>query len=64
MLKNKLLKSRGQSTLEYIVLITAIVIVLLIFLNPTKGKFSQYLNGALDSAGKGMNLMSNRVFNK
>ncbi len=64
MLKNKLLKSRGQSTLEYIVLVTAIIIVLLIFLNPSTGKFSTYLNGALDSAGKGMNLMSCRIFAK
>ncbi|HRZ39483.1 MAG TPA: class III signal peptide-containing protein [Candidatus Omnitrophota bacterium] len=64
MFKNKLLKRRGQSTLEYIVLVTAIIVVLLIFLNPSTGRFSTYLNRALDSAGQGMNLMSCRVFAK
>ncbi len=64
MFKNKLSKRRGQSTLEYIVLVTAIIVVLLIFLNPTSGKFTQYLNGSLDSAGRGMNLMSCRIFDK
>ncbi len=64
MFKNKLLKRRGQSTLEYIVLVTAIIIVLLVFLNPSTGPFAKYLNGTLESAGKGMNLMSCRIFNK
>jgi len=64
MFKNKLFKRRGQSTLEYIVLVTAIIVVLLIFLNPSSGKFSEYLNSTLDSAGQGMNAMSCRIFDK
>ncbi len=55
MLHSHLLKRRGQSTLEYIVLVTAIVVVLLIFLNPRGGKFTQYVNSALDQAGQGIN---------
>ncbi|MDD3374207.1 MAG: class III signal peptide-containing protein [Candidatus Omnitrophica bacterium] len=41
----KLLRNKkGQSTLEYILLITAVIAVAIIFLNPTTGQFGRVLN--------------------
>ena len=58
MLKNK----RGQSTLEYIILVTAVVAVLLVFLGPT-GIFRSSYNTTLNTVTAGMTNMSLRMVN-
>ncbi len=57
MLKNK----RGQSTLEYILLVTAVVVVLLGFLASKTGIFQTSLNATLTQGTNGMNNMSIRL---
>ena len=56
MLKNK----RGQSTLEYIILVTAVVAVLLVFLGPT-GVFKGAFGNTLSTGTNGMTDMANRL---
>ena len=56
MLKNK----RGQSTLEYIILVTAVVAVLLVFLGPG-GIFRNTFGNTLNVVTDGMTNMSNRI---
>ena len=56
MLKNK----KGQSTLEYIVLVTAVIAILLVFLGPN-GIFRSRLNDTLDIATNSMVNMANRL---
>ena len=58
MLKNK----RGQSTLEYIVLVTAVIAVMLVFLGPS-GFFQKTVNSTLSDVTKTMNMLSNRYAN-
>ena len=58
MLKNK--KRKGQSTLEYIVLVTAIIAVILVFLGPT-GIFRTRLANTLDAATNTMTNMAGRL---
>ena len=58
MLKNK----KGQSTLEYIILVTAVVAVLLVFLGPS-GFFRNAFNSTLGDVSGVMNKMSNRYIN-
>ena len=58
MLKNK----RGQSTLEYIILVTAVVAVVLVFLGPS-GFFQKTFNSTLSDVSGVMNMMSNRYVN-
>ena len=56
MLKNK----KGQSTLEYIILVTAVIAIILIFLGPS-GIFRARLNQTLDEVSNGMTNMSSRI---
>ena len=56
MLKN----NKGQSTLEYIILVTAVVAVLLVFLGPS-GIFRTTYNTTLDQVTNSMTSMSNRI---
>ena len=58
MLKNK----RGQSTLEYIILVTAVIAVLLVFLGPS-GVFQNVFNNTLSDVSGVMNKMANRYVN-
>ena len=56
MFKNK----KGQSTLEYIILVTAVVAIILVFLGPS-GVFRSRLNQTLGDATNGMLNMAGRL---
>lgn len=60
-LRNK--KKKGQSTLEYILLATAVVAVLIIFLRPNGGLFSIAFNETIKSQTNGMQAIANRLAN-
>jgi len=54
-------KKRGQSTLEYLVLVAAVIGVLVVFLNPSGGFFSKSYNRTLELGVNGMEKMANRA---
>ena len=57
MLKNK----RGQSTLEYIILMTAVVVAIIAFVVKGDSPFKNALNSTLTSGTNGMSLMANNI---
>lgn len=57
--KNK--KKKGQSTLEYIILVTGVIAILIVFLNPNGGIFNTAFNATLASGTNGMTDMANRL---
>ena len=57
MLKNK----RGQSTIEYIILVTAVIVVVLVFLMTPNSMFSKALNDTLNETSAGITEMSGRL---
>jgi hypothetical protein len=54
-------KKKGQSTLEYIILVTGVIAVLLFFLNPNGGLFNTAFNTTLTKGTNGMEEMANRL---
>ena len=56
MLKNK----RGQTTLEYLILVTAVIAALLAFLGPA-GTFRSVLGNALEDVSDGITNQANRI---
>lgn len=48
------IKKKGQSTLEYIILVTAVVVVILGYVGSTTGGFQGTLNDTLKNATKKM----------
>jgi hypothetical protein len=54
-------KKKGQSTLEYIILVTGVIAILIVFLNPQTGVFNQAFNATLRSGTNGMTDMANRL---
>jgi uncharacterized protein (UPF0333 family) len=60
MVKNKK-KKKGQSTLEYIILVTGVIAVLIVFLNPKSGVFTTAFNSTLSSGTNGMVNMAGRL---
>ncbi|HPN55748.1 MAG TPA: class III signal peptide-containing protein [Candidatus Omnitrophota bacterium] len=54
-------KKKGQSTLEYIILVTGVIAILIIFLNPTNGIFNTAFNSTLRTGTNGMFDMANRL---
>lgn len=54
-------KKKGQSTLEYIILVTGVIAILIIFLNPTSGIFNKAFNTTLQTGTNGMTTMANRL---
>jgi len=54
-------KKKGQSTLEYIILVTGVIAVLIIFLNPTTGLFTKAFNKAISMGSDGMENMAERL---
>ncbi len=61
MAKTKNRKKKGQSTLEYIVLVTGVIAILIVFLNPGGGIFFNAFNETLSSGTNGMTDMANRL---
>lgn len=55
-------KKKGQSTVEYVVLVTAVIVIILAFLKPGGG-FQQALNKTFTDATNGMEDMANRLKN-
>lgn len=53
-------KKKGQSTLEYIILVTGVIVVLIIFLGP-KGAFNKAFNETLSGGTNGMENMAGRL---
>ena len=54
-------KKKGQSTLEYIILVTGVIAVLLVVLNPRTGMFVTAFNDTINQTAEGMLDMSNRL---
>ena len=54
-------RKKGQSTLEYIVLITGVIAILIVFLNPRTGVFNTAFNTTLQTGTNGMTSMANRL---
>lgn len=54
-------KKKGQSTLEYIILVTGVIAILLIFLNPSGGIFTTAFNSTIAQGTNGMTDMANRL---
>lgn len=54
-------KKKGQSTLEYIILVTGVIAILIIFLNPSSGVFNTAFNQTLQTGTNGMTDMANRL---
>ena len=53
-------KRKGQSTVEYIVLVAAVVAALIVFLRPN-GVFQNAFNNTISQGTNGMEDMSNRL---
>lgn len=62
MFKNLHRKKKGQSTLEYIIMITGVIAVLIIFLGPS-GIFKSAFGNTLQQGTNGMEDMANRLRN-
>lgn len=60
MAKGKNRKKKGQSTLEYIILVTGVVAILIVFLGPG-GVFQRNYNSSLGAATNGMVNMAQRL---
>lgn len=55
---------KGQSTLEYIILITAVVAVAIVFLRPdSQGKLFQTVNQSYSDVANGINTLTNKLVN-
>ncbi len=60
MFKNLNRRKKGQSTLEYIILVTGVVAILIIFLGPN-GPFQAAYNKTMTFGSNGMDDMANRL---
>jgi len=60
--KRQIKKRKGQSTVEYIILVAAVLAVFLVFLSPD-GVFTKSLNSTLNSMATGVDDMSDRMEN-
>lgn len=60
MFKNLHRKKKGQSTLEYIIMVTGVVVILIFFLGPT-GPFQKAYNKTLEYGTNGMDDMANKL---
>ena len=51
----KMGNKKGQSTLEYIILVTAIIAIAIVFLNPKSGKMVKTVNDTYSTVANGIN---------
>jgi len=56
-IKNK----RGQSTVEYVLLVTAVLVVIIAFVSTKNGGFQGQLNSSLNAVASDMNSMGDRL---
>lgn len=61
MVKTQSKRKKGQVTLEFIILVAAIIAILIVFLNPNGGVFSTALNRTLQEGTNGMENMARRL---
>lgn len=54
-------KKKGQSTVEYLILVTAVIAVIILFLNTNNSIFRRTLNSAYDQGTNSMVNMSQRL---
>lgn len=54
-------KKKGQSTLEYIILVAGVIAILIVFLNPTTGVFNTRFNATLSESTNAMQNMAARL---
>lgn len=54
-------KKKGQSTLEYIILVTGVIAILIVFLRPNGGVFNTAFNQTLQTGTNGMTNMAGRL---
>lgn len=54
---------RAQSTLEYLILISGVLAVLIIFLKPSGGVFTDAFNKTLGDLTNGMTKVANKLVN-
>ena len=53
-------RRKGQSTVEYIILVTAVILVAIFFLTSSGGPFQKQLNGTMTTATGQMSNMATR----
>jgi Flp pilus assembly pilin Flp len=56
-IKNK----RGQSTVEYVLLVTAVLVVIIAFVSAPKGGFQGQLNSSLNAVASDINGMGDKL---
>jgi uncharacterized protein (UPF0333 family) len=63
MLRKKLFgkKRKGQSTVEYVILVAAVLVVIIWFLTGTSSPFKQAYNAALNQGAQGMQDIANSL---
>jgi uncharacterized protein (UPF0333 family) len=54
-------RKKGQSTLEYVILVTAVIVVIIALLMGGNSPFKSALNGTLGTTVDQMNVMGNRL---
>jgi len=60
----KMRNKKGQSTLEYIILVTAVVAVAIVFLRPQRGgKLFDTVEGSYNEVSDGINTMTDKLTN-
>jgi len=60
----KMRNKRGQSTLEYIILVTAVIAVAIVFLRPQRGgKLFDTVEGSYNDVSKGINTLTGKLTN-
>ena len=63
MLRSKRRNKKGQSTVEYIILVAGVIAILIVFVGSSNSPFRISLNKAYTSATNGMENMANRLAN-
>lgn len=54
-------KIKGQSTLEYVILVTAVIVVIIALLMGNNSPFKNTLNSTLETTVNQLNVMGNRL---